>query len=127
MRKVISLILLYIFLISNTSFGELLRLPTLIHHYFEHSKMDNLNIIEFLNEHYSNQISHQDDKHHDHENLPFKNVNNQTLQLFSITQHSIYSVNHNFIDKENPPKIIFITPPYSNTYLNSIWQPPRFS
>lgn len=111
----------------NTSFGELLRLPTLIHHYFEHSELDNYNFIEFLCEHYTKQISHQDDKHHDHENLPFKNVNNHTLQLFSIAQHSIYSIDHIFLDRENPPKILFVNPPYSNTYLDNIWQPPRFS
>lgn len=111
----------------NTSFGELLRLPTLIHHYFEHSELDNYNFIEFLSEHYSKQINHQDDKHHDHENLPFKSLNSQGSQLLTFITHSNYSVNFIYIETVEIKTAVLNEIPHSNTFLNSIWQPPRFS
>jgi hypothetical protein len=53
MKKVIAMFFLFSFLSANTAFGEVLKLPLLIHHYIEHTQEDNDNsIIDFLAKHY---------------------------------------------------------------------------
>lgn len=110
----------------STPFGEFFRLPTLIHHYWEHKEKDNYTLIKFLTEHYAKKINHPDDKHHDHEKLPFKVLDLHSLQLVTIVAQPTFSIF----------KIAFYTAEikasickqhYSNMFLNSIWQPPRFS
>jgi len=59
-KKGIIIFFLLSFLSANTAFGEVLKLPLLIHHYFEHSQEDNDNsIIDFLAKHYIEDINHQ--------------------------------------------------------------------
>jgi hypothetical protein len=93
----------------------------------EHVEWDNYTLIEFLNEHYASTINHPDDQHNDHENLPFKTLDCQTIQVLTLAPQStfcIVQIIHEAVKTEN---IIRDQQPYSNAYLNNIWQPPRFS
>ena len=124
-KRLIAISFLFIFLITNTVFGQLLRLPTLIHHYLEHVEWDNTTFLEFLNEHYAKEINHPDDKHNDHEKLPFKNIDVQSSQVLSIApQHDFMLSKPVFILVERK-RSIHKQQHYSNAYLDSIWQPPR--
>lgn len=105
----------------------MLRLPTLIHHYWEHVEWDNSTLLEFLSEHYAKEINHPDDKHHDHENLPFKAVDCQAMQVVTIVSQPTFLISQIIPDTVEIKKSIRNQQHYSNAYLNSIWQPPRFS
>ncbi len=105
----------------------MLRLPTLVHHYFEHVEWDNNNsLIDFLAIHYCKDINHPDDQHNDHENLPFKTGNDSLMQVVSlpqpqltISQQSCFGFNFKIPVRNHPV--------HSNSNTGSIWQPPRFS
>lgn len=116
--------LLLIFSLSGTEFGQLLRLPLLINHYLEHKKgHSDLSIGDFLQIHYSKQ--HQDGANEADRQLPFKS-HLECAKLFSIASPFPNSVNllipattsgSNDIPRESTP--------LSTGVRNMIWQPPR--
>ncbi len=127
MRKLIAISFLIILLTSSNSFGQILRLPTLVHHYFEHVEWDNSTLSEFLSIHYAVNINHPDDKHHDHENLPFKTVDSHTSIIDNIFLQTNYSIIKVIVETSDIKISSSYYQNYSNSYLNNIWQPPRFS
>jgi hypothetical protein len=112
-----------LFLSANTIFGELLRLPVLVHHYCEHIQWDNnASLLDFLASHYAKQINHPDDQHRDHENLPFKT----TLSLLSFVFLPKSNIHVPVLAARLLPQIRIISKQsqYVGTYLNKIWHPP---
>jgi len=126
-KKVIAIFFLFSFLSANTAFGEVLKLPLLIHHYIEHTQEDNDNsIVDFLVKHYGKDINHHhNDSHHDHDNLPFKTINVHSVQVVYI-QPLFVEFSRQIAEKELEIPILQ-QQNYSNAYLNSIWQPPQIS
>lgn len=128
LKKTVSISLLLIFLSANTELHQFLKLPILIHHFFEHhSQEPDESIAVFLNEHYSNTPDHSDSDHHDHENLPFNsndclalhnNIAISLAQNFSIYQPIIVSEKFS---------IAFNVVIHSSDVFGSIWQPPKIS
>lgn len=119
---------LFIFLGATTVFGELLKLPVLIHHYCEHiesEKEANLSFVDFLVEHYHSE-EHHSDKHHDHQKLPFKTLDSHVVQVISTVPQLSYSISDKTLIKTKLKKVFQYQDVYSNTHLDSIWQPPRF-
>ena len=127
MRRAIAISFLLIFLTTHTAFGQFLRVPVLVHHYLEHVEQDNFSLFQFLSEHYTSKINHPDDQHHDHEKLPFKSTQNQTSQVVMTVPYPIFSFVQRILKTVEIKITIRNTQHYSNAYLNSIWQPPRFS
>jgi len=125
-KKVIAICFMFMFLSAYTAVGQILRLPTLVHHFLEHVEQENASLQTFLAEHYASQINHPDDIHNDHQNLPFKALDHQQISVVALVNV--------------PTTILFTTSPFpsvmvkkadrtqsdfSKSYLNSIWQPPR--
>jgi hypothetical protein len=129
-KKIVAISFLFIFLCANTEVGQLLKLPTLVSHYFEHSdhKDDHhIAFIDFVKSHYNDNHKHSDtDKHDEHQNLPFKTINSSVSSVLAF---------------ENPTDIVFrkpitistsITTPFSKEFYTSdvfacIWLPPKLS
>lgn len=128
MKRLVAISFLFIFLFANTAFGQVLKMSTLIHHYIEHAAEDNdSSILDFLAKHYSKDINHPDDKHHDHQDLPFKTLNSHTLQVVSVVPQPNISIPQ-IISAVSKLKMRSSNKPgYSDAYLDSIFQPPRFS
>jgi hypothetical protein len=124
-KKYLAILFLLIFLTANTAFGQLLRLPILVHHYLEHVEYENASLIKFLSEHYATIINHPDDKHHDHKKLPFKTLNFQVIQ--AVTLQATIAISQIIPEIVNIKNSFYNPQCYSNTFLNSIWQPPRLS
>ncbi len=116
---------LFIFLLANTAFGQVLKLPVLIQHYIEHVEQDNSLLLDFLSAHYSDHINHPDGRHHDHENLPFKS-DCPVIQAITVVPKS-FSFSHLFPKVSAIKKITRNYRDYSSAYLDTIWQPPRIS
>ena len=127
MKKTVILLLLSTYLISVTDLKQLLKLPFLIEHYFEHkTENQSLTFWDFLHLHYA----FEDVKNADHEQdmkLPFKSHSNCST---SISYHFA----DNFIYTFDTPNSAFVTMPpvihykalfLKSAHLSSIWQPPR--
>lgn len=128
MKKAIAVFFLLVFLSMGSVFGQVLRVPILIHHYLEHVEWDNNpSFIDFLTTHYAKEINHPDDKHGDHGNLPFKSTDFAALQVVAVPPQVLSTIVRVPVSMTESTKAVYNQPDYSNSHLDRIWQPPRFS
>ena len=125
-KKLTTILFLLIFLCANTEFGQLLKLPTLIHHFLEHEQEDaGISFISFLHKHYDEGKSHSS-SNNEHERLPFKSHDLGFSHTTLINQLPI-----GFELQRDKPILIKENIIYSSTFhqmffLSRIWQPPKF-
>jgi hypothetical protein len=117
-------VLLLVFSLAGTEFGQILRLPVLVEHYLEHRKEhQSLGIGEFLLIHYSRQ--HTQGANEQDRQLPFK-THHECAKLFSFAAPL-----HCEVAFHNPPlqeknRCAPVEPGRLSTgYRTMIWQPPR--
>jgi len=127
-KRFVAIFFLFLSLSSNPFVAELLYIPTLLHHYSEHKALDkNTSFFDFLSVHYSNQINHPDDEHHDHEKLPYKKADKHLFSVVSLKSVLFFSLK---VIQFNVLKIHNLNYQTSNCvsgFISSIWQPPKFS
>lgn len=127
MKKIFVISFLLTFLCSNTEICQLLKLPNLIHHYFEHEKKDSsISFVDFLNIHYNKNINHSDNKN-EHGHLPFKSACSHSVNtVFHLQTQSLVFIRKVVLI---PSKIIifFCQQFYTSHDLACIWLPPKFS
>ncbi|HSC53287.1 MAG TPA: hypothetical protein VLC98_06705 [Phnomibacter sp.] len=134
MKRLASISLLFIFLCANTAFGQLLKLPALVQHYFihhdaptNHNHHHHISFWDFLKEHYGQNNAATANTKHGHENLPFKGIDTHAIStIVLIPQFEEFSAMVP-VTALSAKKIPCIPQPCSSTHLSSIWQPPRFS
>jgi hypothetical protein len=81
MRKTLSLGLICIHLIGNTELGQLLKLPQLVNHFFQHELLNpNLNFFEFIAMHYAGDDGTKADDDFDNQ-LPCHNSDHNTINI----------------------------------------------
>lgn len=128
MKRLAAIFFLFTLLFANTQFGEILKLPMLVHHYIEHEQLEpKVSLIDFLIEHYANPSQHRDYAHHHHDNLPLKSANCHLSNVISIVPEIFTELAENelFLDQLNLST--YRNHPYTNKYVDQIWQPPRQS
>lgn len=128
MKKIVSIFFVTLFLFSTTELAELFRIPALLVHFVEHKEESpDISLIDFLELHYNLQLA---DHHHekgsdDHKNLPF-NGPHVSMTVF-VSTHSFVLKLKNIQEDENKLKTQPSDDQFSeNTYLSSIWEPPKF-
>jgi hypothetical protein len=130
LKKLIAISFLSIFLCANTEIGQLLKLPTLIHHYLEHHDDTNdddhdISFIDFLKKHYNENDNHSDNAKHNHQNLPFKTIDCHAVNtVIAFTQQTVSTLQAtSIISSKN---VAFYTEQhYTSKSFGSIWQPPK--
>jgi len=81
MRKILVIGLVSIHLFGNTELVQVLRLPNLVQHYFEHCRIKpDLGFIEFMCMHYGGDDGTDADNTHDQQ-LPCRDAHNTTLAI----------------------------------------------
>lgn len=130
MKKIIAISFLFIFLCANTEIGQLLKLPTLVSHYFEHDDHEadnNISFIDFVKSHYNDNHKHSDtDKHDEHQNLPFKTINTNINTVLAFENQSTFSFRKPIsIDVNNT--VPFHKEFYTSSVYICIWLPPKLS
>jgi len=127
LKRFIAISFLTLVLATNTEFGQLFKLPVLIHHYLEHLEVDGQkSFADFLAEHYASEINHPDDAHSDHENLPFKSVDFHIVQVLIVVSHPEFKLSENSLASSSPKRIAGNQYLHSTGVGDSIWQPPCF-
>ncbi|MBI3232580.1 MAG: hypothetical protein HYZ42_00820 [Bacteroidetes bacterium] len=126
MNRLIIIILLNSFLFAYTELHEVIKLPSLIGHYFEHQKEDSqVSFNDFLALHYS------DNKHqsanHQHEKLPFKTELTLSVVFFDLRNEESSVVLSPLVVAEDHLFLDFESPIYSLNACSGIWQPPKIS
>lgn len=106
-----------------------MKLPMLVQHYIEHTQEEkNISFFYFLDQHYTGNINHHhQEKHNHHDKLPFKATDGHFSSVVSIVSPPSIVIAHNNIVVADLKIPANNQQNYSNAYLKSIWQPPRFS
>ena len=121
-NKLIVYFLILVFMCANTSIGQLLKVPNLIEHYNEHKKeltTNSISFIDYIVSHYSKNA----ENNHDHQNLPFKTLENSPSVLFAF---SIITLQTQTIKSLiSPQKKFFYNKSFKSNLIASIWLPPK--
>jgi hypothetical protein len=125
MNKAIAIFLITIFLCANTTIGQFLKIPNLIEHYKEFQTEVNSksnSFTKFIKVHYSKN-EHKNDK--DHQNLPFKTLDNSTNMLFTF---SLMTFQLEIIKPLiSVKKKFFYEKSFKSNLFTSIWLPPKIA
>jgi len=103
-----------------------MKLPVLIHHYFDHEKEDaNLSFISFLKEHYEELHNAKGNHQEEHNRLPFKVHDHQFLaENITLTDPPYISIQFSSYCETTKVSLTNESYRYSH-FLADIWQPPR--
>lgn len=125
MKRLITLILFAVYLISGTGLRELAKLPVLIQHFYEHRLLNShITFSEYITDHYNN-IPHTDNDEERDNQLPFKRVDSNTS--LSPVMPASYAVDLRkpvlplVAGKKFPRDHHFIP----SALISKIWQPPK--
>jgi hypothetical protein len=122
MNKLIVYFLVFVFLCANTSLGQLVKLPNLVEHYKAHNNelsSNSISFIEYIKLHYAKNV----DNNQDHQNLPFKTLDNSTsvLIVFPLMTFQLQLVNPIIAIT----KKFFYNKSFTSNLIISIWLPPK--
>ena len=121
MSTTATILLLALLAFTQTPFGQLLKLPVLIEHFYKHKKQDGASLFEFLNDHYSSE--HNDADRAEDERLPFKSVILQNIGTALVP--GIVKADFS-LDCDVPQKLLLQTLYVPQQHLCSIFHPPRY-
>lgn len=128
MKKAIALFFCLQFFSGSTFAMELLKLPLLFEHYFEHEREEHpgLGFGAFLLEHYGDE-EHADEKQgHCDEKLPFKHCHDCCTHASQVIVYMLPDqTNFSMVTVTEKIQRTEIAPGFSSGTLSSIWQPPR--
>jgi hypothetical protein len=128
MSKLIVIVYSFLILIQsfNINIEDLSKFNTLFEHAKYHKEIYGDNFITFLSEHYGNEMASHENKHSDHENLPFKDHQHVLCHIntsFILTPLTIYTANHQEIT-EKPVNFLY-NKPFSSFEKPAVFQPPK--
>ncbi len=130
MKKWFAICFLTIYIASATDFAQLLRFPLLIEHYFEHkTKNPQLSVIEFLEIHYNGdhlENHPHDDDYDEDQKLPFMMHTASYYAIFVCPPTVEVEIHNSSIPRKINTTTIRNDQFIDDTFLNSIWQPPKF-
>lgn len=125
LKKHISIFVAFTFLLFSTELQELIKLPLLFQHYFEHKAIDkDVTFTAYVVDHY-NSVPHTDDDEERDNQLPFKSA-----EQSSGTNSPAVPPSNKFIIK-NITTIALKRPSIYNdediphAFTGSVWQPPK--
>jgi hypothetical protein len=126
LKKLVPIFILSFYLISTTSLRELVKIPVLFQHFFEHKDLNQeITFFTYLVDHY-NDIPHTDNDEARDNELPFKSSSSQNASGLSYAVPQFYS----FHVKTLVRKEVKVNPVYQEGHIPSIcqgkiWQPPK--
>jgi len=110
----------------NSAMLEIFSLPSLVEHYFEHSKEENIGFVKFLKLHYTeNQHQNQSNPKHHHDSLPFHHQNGSiTHYTFCIPVLFRLEKSKTSISESGNETSEYIFS-VKDTIVKSFWHPPK--
>lgn len=125
LKKIISISILVIYMISCTEFDQLLRVPLLVTHFVEHKLENNtISFGEFILIHYVEDYSFNGDYERDMD-LPFKSLDGNSIQVVASIPSNGFYLKAKPIYTNEGKFTLFEECFINNAYLSSIWQPPK--
>lgn len=114
-----------IYVFSATAVGELLKLPLLVEHYYDHKEENTTtSLVSFLAMHYYSEDGSDKDAKEDNQ-LPFKSIDTTTVSFISLMPPALSGAVTKPEQLVNPSFGVYKELFLSSQYLAAIWQPPR--
>ena len=120
MKPVTAIFLLLLLTITQTPLGQLLKLPSLIEHFYKHQRNDGITFSKFLSDHYSKE--HNDADRSEDDQLPFKTMIIQAIGVAIVPGIVKADV---ALDFDVPLKVMVSDTYTPQQHLYSIFHPPR--
>ncbi|WP_449388236.1 hypothetical protein [Chryseobacterium lineare] len=125
MKKLISILLLSLYLVSTTELYQLLKLPVLIEHYIEHKNLSpEMSFTAFLKVHYDHPV--KDNDYETDQKLPFVSHASLFSVVFTVNPSLDFYVKEKVYHTLEIKKTFYKSVLYNKEIVNSIWEPPRF-
>jgi hypothetical protein len=126
-KKLISILLLSLYLVSTTELYQLLKVPELIEHYCEHKALNpEMSLTAFLKTHYDHPV--KDGDYGKDQRLPFIIHSIPLTLVFTINQGFSLETRNDLFQHIKSHKIPFYDEDfYCKGFLNSVWEPPRYA
>lgn len=103
---------------------QLVKLPFLIQHFFEHHQREKVNFIGFLIQHYITRHAESKEHRKEHQNLPYKGHQDCAhIHIYYYDKAQIVSIVNYYTYYRK--KIIYQNDNIKNIGLFSVWHPPR--
>ena len=109
-------------MMNSLELHEWMKLPMLVHHYFEHqSENKNETIMDFISNHYYGNNHH--DKHHD--DLPFKSNNCSSFHSTIVFYNQIANIHLTPVIQLRLLNFNHYEASFIQSFTGKIWQPPK--
>ncbi|MBO9691293.1 MULTISPECIES: hypothetical protein [unclassified Chryseobacterium] len=126
MKKLISILLLSLYLVSTTEVYQLLKIPTLVEHYWEHKKLNpEMSLTAFLKTHYDHPV--KDGDYGKDQKLPFIIHTAPLALIFIIGDPFHFEMRNDHFKQIKSRKM-----PSKNDnfcykgFLRNAWEPPKY-
>lgn len=124
LKKAFAILFVSIYLLYTTQISQLLKLPLLVEHYFEHKRIDQcITFFEFMQMHYLMDESKNPDYARDMQ-LPFKTIEVNLITTFVLIPSLELQLDREDLDLHSA-LISKRLQWYSGMFMDHIWQPPR--
>jgi hypothetical protein len=125
-RSFISVFFLALLMVSSRDFADWAKLPKAIEHYVQHSSEEGMSFAAFFKIHYLDDVLIDEDYAQDME-LPFKSDSGSLQSVFSSclvpTSHTTSLLESDEMSAAS--KTTYFPPSTPDSYLGTIWQPPK--
>lgn len=124
-KKLISIVFLTLYLVSTTELYQLLKIPVLVEHYFEHKALNpEMPLVAFLKTHYDHPA--KDGDYGKDRKLPFIVHSNTLTLLFTLSSGFIFESKNNNFKGSRSHKIPSKDEDFCyKGFAGSVWEPPR--
>lgn len=129
MRRVLAILLLSLYVSSSTECFELLKIPALVEHFYDHKEENqSMTLWSFLCLHYGHGDVNDGDRDKDMK-LPYKSAdcNNGLTYLTIIPEINYYEIGHHKLLAEGKTETDFYISRLYSSDKGSIWQPPKIA
>lgn len=127
MRKLAAIFIVSVYLFGATEASQLLKLPVLVQHYYEHKAGNaSVTLVQFLHMHYMGHDDNDNDNLRDMQ-LPFKTMNDYCMIAFnSLPPQKIQMNEVVYYEVQQEFTLLNDAAPFSFS-VEDIFQPPRTS
>lgn len=129
MKKALAILFLVTYTFSTTELYQLLKLPVLVEHFFEHkAKNSEMSFWDFMVLHYDgNHLENHphDDDYEQDQKLPFMAQTNVPSYCFVHTPPFRFEIKNKLYQCPKQKMPAFDENYTANDFLSSIWQPPK--
>lgn len=128
MRKLIAIAFLSLYVFSSTECSELLKLPALVDHFYQHQEENkSITLWSFLCMHYAHGDVNDADRDQDMK-LPYKSVDcNNNFVFIIILPENNFDLSKIILPIENKANNDFYLNRFYSSNCVSIWQPPKIA